>query len=190
MHIDLVVIYTDQLEACRDFYATLGLSFVQERHGTGPEHYAAVLGDGSVFELYPATRRPATGYLRLGLTAPADAATEDRQVLTDPDGRTVVLTPSEDGNVQKNSTTGEEEARAAIARILGRDTRTEVVAFPGGNLSLMIVFNGRSVVIDGHDGTGWGWSIDPTEESGFSGHDHTAGTLETALRDARTALAS
>lgn len=94
MRIDLLVIHTERLEACRAFYAGLGLSFVRERHGTGPEHFAAVLGDGAVLELYPATGRPATGHLRLGLTAPAGGAEAGRQVLSDPDGRTVVLTPA------------------------------------------------------------------------------------------------
>ncbi|MFF5567156.1 VOC family protein [Streptomyces sp. NPDC012623] len=94
MLIDLVVLYTDRLTACRDFYTGLGLAFVRERHGSGPEHYAAVLDGGAVLELYPADdRRPATGSLRLGLTAPATAARpEGEHTLKDPDGRTVVLT--------------------------------------------------------------------------------------------------
>ncbi|MFB0631593.1 VOC family protein [Streptomyces sp. AB3(2024)] len=92
---DLLVIYTTRLEACRDFYAGLGLDLVPERHGNGPDHYAATLADGGVLELYPATRRPETGYLRLGLTAQASgspAREPGRHTLTDPDGRTVVLT--------------------------------------------------------------------------------------------------
>ncbi|MFI8513278.1 VOC family protein [Streptomyces sp. NPDC085460] len=93
LRIDLVVLHTDRLEDCRAFYTGLGLTFVRERHGTGPEHYAAVLADGAVLELYPATGRPPTGHLRLGLAAPAGAAGARRRVLTDPDGRTVVVTP-------------------------------------------------------------------------------------------------
>ncbi|WP_329376073.1 VOC family protein [Streptomyces sp. NBC_01351] len=98
MTIDLLVIYTTRLEACRDFYAGLGLDLVPERHGNGPDHYAAILAGGGVLELYPATRRPETGYLRLGLTAPARgslARAAGRHDLTDPDGRTVVLTVTE-----------------------------------------------------------------------------------------------
>lgn len=34
----LLVVYTEQLEACRDFYCELGLPFVQEHHGSGPVH--------------------------------------------------------------------------------------------------------------------------------------------------------
>ncbi len=32
------------------FYADLGLAFTAERHGRGPEHYAAFLPDGMVLE--------------------------------------------------------------------------------------------------------------------------------------------
>ncbi|MGW0594791.1 VOC family protein [Streptosporangium sp. NPDC002607] len=94
MHISLIVVYTERLEDCRAFYAGLGLSFVKEQHGAGPEHYAATL-DGVVFELYPATSRPATGSLRLGFTVPVDAVAPlpapGRHVLVDPDGRSVDL---------------------------------------------------------------------------------------------------
>ncbi|MEV7522838.1 VOC family protein [Streptomyces sp. NPDC091371] len=94
MNIDLAVIYTERLEACRDFYGGLGLTLVPEQHGSGPAHYAATLADGGVLELYPAGKRPATGYLRLGLTAsgPVGELPPGRHTLTDPDGRTVVLT--------------------------------------------------------------------------------------------------
>ncbi|MEU8382175.1 glyoxalase/bleomycin resistance/dioxygenase family protein [Streptosporangium sp. NPDC048865] len=95
IHTDLIVVYTDRLDACHAFYTGLGLTFVRERHGAGPEHYAASLG-GTVFELYPAgDRRPATGSLRLGLTVPAGPTARGpapgRHVLTDPDGRVVDL---------------------------------------------------------------------------------------------------
>ncbi|WP_324603921.1 hypothetical protein [Streptomyces sp. NRRL S-241] len=95
MILELAVIYTTRLDACRDFYRGIGLDVVTERHGNGPEHYAATLADGGVLELYPATGRPETGYLRLGLTAPPNGAgflPSGRHTLTDPDGRTVVLT--------------------------------------------------------------------------------------------------
>ncbi|MFB6512724.1 hypothetical protein ACFCW4_09775 [Streptomyces virginiae] len=98
MILELAVIYTTRLDACRDFYRGIGLALVHERHGNGPEHYAATLADGGVLELYPATSRPETGYLRLGLTAPPNGAgflPPGRHTLTDPDGRTVVLTVAE-----------------------------------------------------------------------------------------------
>lgn len=95
MILELAVIYTTRLDACRDFYRGIGLDLVRERHGSGPEHYATTLADGGVLELYPAGGRPETGYLRLGLTAPPKGAgflPPGRHTLTDPDGRTVVLT--------------------------------------------------------------------------------------------------
>ncbi|MGW5820314.1 VOC family protein [Streptomyces noursei] len=99
MNIDLVVIYTNQLEECRAFYAGIGLHLEPEQHGRGPAHYAAVLTGGAVLELYPAGKRPATGCVRLGLTALAHDRHDlppGRHTLTDPDGRTVILTIPEE----------------------------------------------------------------------------------------------
>ncbi|MFE6225468.1 glyoxalase/bleomycin resistance/dioxygenase family protein [Streptomyces sp. NPDC057854] len=182
---DLIVLYTERLDACRDFYSGLGLTLVRERHGTGPEHYAATLAHGAVLELYPANRRPATGYLRLGLTAPARAADTPagRQTLTDPDGRTVVLT-----TLEENTMPTEQTARAAIARILGADAHTTAIAFPAGNLSLVITIGDHTITIDGHDTSGWGWTIGPGTDDGFTGHENVADTLETALTQAREQL--
>jgi hypothetical protein len=52
----------------KDFYECLGLEFVEEQHGRGPKHYAAVSTDGLVLELYPAGRRIPSIGLRLGLS--------------------------------------------------------------------------------------------------------------------------
>jgi catechol 2,3-dioxygenase-like lactoylglutathione lyase family enzyme len=91
--VTLLVLYTLQVEECRSFYSELGLSFAAERHGQGPEHYAAVLADGVVLEIYPARPDRETGTLRLGLTISGAAATPSlapgRHLLTDPDGRTI-----------------------------------------------------------------------------------------------------
>ncbi|MDL4821010.1 glyoxalase/bleomycin resistance/dioxygenase family protein [Actinomadura opuntiae] len=94
MHGTLIVIYTARLEECRAFYAGLGLDLRPERHGSGPDHYAAVLEDGAVFELYPAGTREPTGRLRLGFatTAGACGLEPGRHVLDDPDGRAVEVT--------------------------------------------------------------------------------------------------
>lgn len=89
----LLVLYSPRMEECRNFYRGLGLTFATEQHGQGPRHYAAVLADGSVFEIYPARPDRRTGDLRLGLavngstTAPPLAP--GRHLLTDPDGRVV-----------------------------------------------------------------------------------------------------
>ncbi|GLX01632.1 VOC family protein [Microtetraspora sp. NBRC 16547] len=91
MRANLLVIYTTRREECRDFYASLGMDFQAEQHGNGPEHYAAVLPDGMVFEIYPAAAG-ATGTFRIGFAVeslPGYGA--GRHVLHDPDGRAVEL---------------------------------------------------------------------------------------------------
>jgi catechol 2,3-dioxygenase-like lactoylglutathione lyase family enzyme len=89
----LLVIYAEALDACREFYTGLGLTFVREQHGSGPEHYAAVLPDGMVIELYPATADRATRAMRWGFAVDESVVqptlAPGRHLLTDPDGRTV-----------------------------------------------------------------------------------------------------
>ncbi len=91
----LLVIYTQRLEECRRFYGELGLAFVTEQHGRGAQHYAAVLSDGQVFEIYPAREGRETGALRLGFTVVGTLTTPElatgRHLLTDPDGRAVEI---------------------------------------------------------------------------------------------------
>ncbi|HET9173585.1 MAG TPA: hypothetical protein VFN97_29415 [Actinospica sp.] len=91
----LLVLYTTRLEECREFYSALGLSFSAEQHGQGPRHYAAVLADGAVFELYPTDPDRESGTLRLGFAIAGATATPPlapgRHRLTDPDGRIVEL---------------------------------------------------------------------------------------------------
>jgi hypothetical protein len=91
----LLVLYSPRLEECRRFYGGLGLRFATEQHGAGPLHYAAILGDGTVLELYPARPGRETGALRLGLTVQGATATPPlspgHHQLTDPDGRTVAV---------------------------------------------------------------------------------------------------
>lgn len=89
----LLVIYTESLEECRQLYANLGIRFVRERHGTGPEHYAAALPGGVVIELYPARGGRATGALRLGFAVEGAAVSPPVApgcyVHRDPDGRAI-----------------------------------------------------------------------------------------------------
>ncbi|MFF3213291.1 glyoxalase/bleomycin resistance/dioxygenase family protein [Streptomyces sp. NPDC002886] len=97
VRVSLLVLYTTRWEECRRFYGDLGLAFTAERHGRGPEHYAAVLPDGMVIELYPARDDRLTGALRLGLAVPAfdgsaGGLAPGRHRLVDPDGRTVEVT--------------------------------------------------------------------------------------------------
>ncbi|MGP3977075.1 VOC family protein [Streptomyces sp. 8N114] len=93
--IALVVLYTEHLQESRRFYGGLGLTFVEERHGQGPLHYAATLPDGTVFELYPATERRPVSSVRLGFDVVgrrmSPPLTPGRHVVDDPDGRAVEL---------------------------------------------------------------------------------------------------
>lgn len=89
----LLVVYTERLDACRDFYSDLGLDLVREQHGTGPVHYAVELAAGLVMELYPGASERTTGRLRLGLEVSASTRLPaGKHHLTDPDGRTVAVT--------------------------------------------------------------------------------------------------
>ncbi len=107
----LVVIRSADVEQAVLFYRTLGLSFVKERHGSGPEHYACEIGT-TVFEIYPSgPELPAPSAVRLGfrvpslddllaelraqeieiVSAPKNTPWGRRAVVVDPDGHRVEI---------------------------------------------------------------------------------------------------
>lgn len=107
--VDLLVLRCIDIERSRAFYELIGITFVREQHGTGPEHSVAVLGDVTI-ELYPAssTRPPEAG-LRIGLKVEdVDAVVKSLVAaghqkrdgggssFLDPDGRIVVLSDESD----------------------------------------------------------------------------------------------
>lgn len=47
-----MVFYAKDPAATRQFYETIGLAFVEERHGDGPLHYACSF-EGLILEIYP-----------------------------------------------------------------------------------------------------------------------------------------
>lgn len=49
------VIKTPDINQAVAFFTQLGLTFVQEKHGDGPVHYACER-NGIVFEIYPSTK--------------------------------------------------------------------------------------------------------------------------------------
>jgi hypothetical protein len=108
--LSLLVIRTRQIEAVRFFYETLGVNFVEERHGAGPVHFAGHVG-ATLLEIYPLTAGEADTTTRLGFTvadlgwiieslwrrnlSPLKQAQQSewglRFVVKDPDGRSVEL---------------------------------------------------------------------------------------------------
>ena len=112
LRLNLLVLKTHQPDRMKAFYAALGIAFAEEKHGDGPTHLAARVGD-LVLELYPlpADAEKADATTRLGFTvADLEAAVRSveaaggtvanrprrtewgrRAVVRDPDGRAVEL---------------------------------------------------------------------------------------------------
>jgi lactoylglutathione lyase len=112
--LSLLVLKTHQSSALRQFYEALGVSFVEERHGSGPRHFAGRVG-GVVLEIYPlAEGAPVDASLRLGFSVmslrelveslratnirivrePESTEHGFRAVVKDPEGRSIELTQS------------------------------------------------------------------------------------------------
>jgi len=110
--LSLIVIKTKQLEALKDFYQKLGLSFKEEKHGNGPIHYSSSIGN-LVIELYPLPKsiEVADSTTRLGfrvnnldeifkvliasntqvVSEPAQNEWGYSAIVKDPDGRSIEL---------------------------------------------------------------------------------------------------
>ena len=111
--VNLVVLRAADLASARSFYEMLGLSFVQEQHGSGPVHLSCERG-GMVLELYPgkpgqSLERLNAGATMLGfvvesvdmtleklnllkvtlVTPPKESPWGKRMVVLDPDGRAI-----------------------------------------------------------------------------------------------------
>lgn len=115
VRLNLVVLYSPDIERLRAFYLLLGLEFEREQHGRGPAHYAAQLGD-AVLEIYPQPSASSADVsaVRLGfdvawidavldpllaaggslVTAPQETQQGIVAVVRDPDGRKVELVES------------------------------------------------------------------------------------------------
>ena len=66
----LIVIRTGDVQRLVKFYRSLGMTFTEEQHGSGPRHFAAELG-GVVFEIYPVKANQAADVAtRLGFSVP------------------------------------------------------------------------------------------------------------------------
>jgi predicted enzyme related to lactoylglutathione lyase len=71
VRLNLLVLKTHHLDQLKLFYSALGLSFVEEKHGEGPSHLAAQVGN-LVLELYPLSESagPPDATTRLGFAVP------------------------------------------------------------------------------------------------------------------------
>lgn len=48
----VLVIRTEKMEETKQFFQSIGLEFVEEKHGNGPAHWACEI-NGNVLEIYP-----------------------------------------------------------------------------------------------------------------------------------------
>jgi lactoylglutathione lyase len=65
MILDLLVLRTSDVHGLGRFYEALGVDFVRERHGSGPEHLASAKG-GATLEIYPCDGKHDTRGTRIG----------------------------------------------------------------------------------------------------------------------------
>lgn len=108
----LLVLKTRQVEELQAFYGALGIELIQERHGSGPTHFAGRVGEVT-FEVYPIAheRDEVDSTTRLGFVVdnlagviealemtgrlvsspPKETPWGVRAVARDPDGRAVEL---------------------------------------------------------------------------------------------------
>jgi len=50
--VNVLVVRTERVEETRAHFEAMGLVFVAEKHGSGPDHWACEI-DGRVLEIYP-----------------------------------------------------------------------------------------------------------------------------------------
>ncbi len=139
MKINLLVLRTAKLDDLRKFYAKLGAEFCLEKHGNGPEHYAATISDDFVLELYPILDGAIPdSVLRIGLkvddiektllllgqsATPRPTPWGLRAVVRDPDGRTIELLQSVDAKEERRRAKAQQEKAKAIKE--NKDKKTK-----------------------------------------------------------------
>lgn len=69
MILNLLVLRSISPHELASFYEGLGLSFVREKHGSGPEHLSCIT-QGAVFEIYPEQDGQSTRGTRIGFAVP------------------------------------------------------------------------------------------------------------------------
>jgi len=108
---DFLVLRCKNISVRREFYEKLGLMFINEKHGNGPEHYSSEI-DGVLIELYPLQENEHVDRCRVGFSVTSfleltAKLTQDESIeivemvhelnerlvmiVKDPDGRTVEI---------------------------------------------------------------------------------------------------
>lgn len=117
--LNLVVLRAREPQRLAHFYELLGLAFVSEKHGSGPEHMACDTGR-CVIEIYPSSpENPSTRSVRLGFKVtnlhsrceriiraggrlrrpPKDTSWGMIATIEDPEGHVIDLTEPREGSV-------------------------------------------------------------------------------------------
>src|SRR5216684_1487231 len=68
--LNLIVLRSADLDRAARFYQLLGIEFVREQHGSGPEHLACCLS-GVVLEIYPNGSASDDSRVRIGFSVPS-----------------------------------------------------------------------------------------------------------------------
>ncbi len=82
-----------------------------------------------------------------------------------------------------------EDIERAAREILGADAKAQARVYPTGAVSLDVHRGGHHAVIEHTAADGWAASADPSESEAFTGHQHVAETLQSALEHVRDAWA-
>ena len=93
--LSLLVLRCRDIEVSKSFYEKLGIRFSKEKHGTGPEHFAAEF-DGFVFELYPLKQGLQIDHSRMGFSFENQPTSfgiskSNHTIIQNPDGRKIEI---------------------------------------------------------------------------------------------------
>jgi lactoylglutathione lyase len=122
IELNLLVLRAVNCSALVQFYSALGIAFVREQHGSGPEHHSGWVGR-TLLEVYPLGNSASTTGMRLGfsvpslsahieaalaaggkLVAPPQASSwGNRAVIVDPEGHKVELVEQVQSDISPNS---------------------------------------------------------------------------------------
>jgi hypothetical protein len=82
----------------------------------------------------------------------------------------------------------ESTIRGAVNEVFGGAAGMEIIGLPPDRFAVTLHTDGHTATMDGSEESGWGWTVDPGEDEGFSGHGDTSPTLAEALLAIRAAM--